>query len=126
MCPTIRIGNFVWLDTNANGIQDAGEPGIPGVSVSLLNKTTGAFISNTTTSAAGEYFFDIPLGSTSVTLAPGQGIDAELEATLGFSLPDNTYGTVEVTSTGDPVFAEVLRVRTLNGYIDLAEGIPVR
>ncbi|MBK7608862.1 MAG: hypothetical protein IPI18_17550 [Saprospiraceae bacterium] len=29
------IGNFVWHDLNANGIQDPGEPGISGVSVSL-------------------------------------------------------------------------------------------
>ena len=29
------VGNFVWLDSNGNGIQDAGEPGIDGVLVSL-------------------------------------------------------------------------------------------
>ena len=68
----------------------------------------------------------IPLGSTTVTLAPGQGIDAELSATLGLNLPANTYGTVEVSSTGNDIFAQVLRLRMLNGYIDLAEGIPVR
>jgi len=68
----------------------------------------------------------VPLGSTTVTLAPGQGIDAELEATLGFNIPDNTYGTVEVDSTGNGIFAQILRLRLLNGFIDLAEGIPVR
>ena len=30
------LGDFVWKDKNANGIQDAGEPGIPGVLVTLL------------------------------------------------------------------------------------------
>ena len=29
------LGNFVWEDLNANGIQDAGEPGIAGVEVTL-------------------------------------------------------------------------------------------
>ncbi len=29
------LGNFVWEDVNGNGIQDAGEPGIPGVVVTL-------------------------------------------------------------------------------------------
>lgn len=29
------VGNFVWLDTNANGIQDAGEPGINGVVIQM-------------------------------------------------------------------------------------------
>jgi hypothetical protein len=31
------IGDFVWSDTNNNGIQDAGEPGINGVTVQLYN-----------------------------------------------------------------------------------------
>jgi hypothetical protein len=31
--PTGAIGDFVWQDTNHNGIQDAGEPGINGVTV---------------------------------------------------------------------------------------------
>ncbi|MCB9296615.1 MAG: hypothetical protein H6559_26400 [Lewinellaceae bacterium] len=29
------IGDFVWQDTDGDGIQDAGEPGIPGVTVNL-------------------------------------------------------------------------------------------
>ncbi|MBK9151773.1 MAG: hypothetical protein IPM26_12610 [Saprospiraceae bacterium] len=29
------IGDFVWDDKNANGVQDAGEPGIPGLTVTL-------------------------------------------------------------------------------------------
>jgi hypothetical protein len=29
------IGDFVWNDLNANGVQDAGEPGLPGVQVRL-------------------------------------------------------------------------------------------
>ncbi|MEZ4909126.1 MAG: SdrD B-like domain-containing protein, partial [Saprospiraceae bacterium] len=31
------IGNFVWEDLNANGIQDSGEPGVAGVGVILSN-----------------------------------------------------------------------------------------
>ena len=31
------IGDFVWLDQNGNGLQDAGEPGINGVTVWLLD-----------------------------------------------------------------------------------------
>ncbi len=29
------IGDYVWFDANANGIQDRGEPGVPGVTVNL-------------------------------------------------------------------------------------------
>ncbi|MFM8487631.1 MAG: SdrD B-like domain-containing protein, partial [Bacteroidota bacterium] len=35
-----RIGSRVWDETNGNGLQDAGEPGISGVSV-ILNGTEG-------------------------------------------------------------------------------------
>jgi len=55
----IQIGNYIWLDTNGDGIQDATEPPIPGVTVSLFNKTTGAFITNAITDANGQYLFDI-------------------------------------------------------------------
>ncbi|MCR6489483.1 carboxypeptidase regulatory-like domain-containing protein [Amycolatopsis sp. OK19-0408] len=37
--PTNRIGDFAWTDTNGNGLQDAGEPGLAGVKVTL-NKGT--------------------------------------------------------------------------------------
>ena len=40
------VGNFVWNDLNANGIQDAGEPGLNGVEVTL---TIGYPNSSTTT-----------------------------------------------------------------------------
>ncbi|WP_141508950.1 SdrD B-like domain-containing protein, partial [Candidatus Chloroploca asiatica] len=53
------IGNFVWLDRNANGVQDAGEPGVAGVTLTLtgtdgLNALVTAI---TTTNASGFYSF---------------------------------------------------------------------
>ncbi|MDX2280653.1 MAG: SdrD B-like domain-containing protein, partial [Saprospiraceae bacterium] len=53
------IGNFVWNDLDGDGTQDAGEPGIPGVSV-LLTGTTGGGTPvslTTTTNGVGEYLF---------------------------------------------------------------------
>ena len=58
-------GDFVWLDTNKDGIQDAGEPGISGVKVELYkdngdgipDKTTDALVGFTVTDAAGNYLF---------------------------------------------------------------------
>ncbi len=38
--PTGAIGDFVWQDLNRNGIQNAGEPGVSGVKVSLLAADT--------------------------------------------------------------------------------------
>ena len=50
------IGNFVWEDKNANGVQDAGEAGIANVTVKLLN-SGGTVVGTTTTGANGEYLF---------------------------------------------------------------------
>ena len=50
------VGDFVWNDLNGNGIQDSGEPGLGGVTVSL-HKTTTALVATTTTDANGYYIF---------------------------------------------------------------------
>ena len=50
------IGNRVWEDINSDGIQDGGEPGIPGVNVTLYD-TTDAEIDNTITDPTGIYTF---------------------------------------------------------------------
>jgi len=51
------IGDKVWLDTNKNGAQDAGENGIDGVTVELYD-TAGNLIATTTTANGGLYHFD--------------------------------------------------------------------
>jgi len=50
------IGDFVWQDTNSNGIQDAGEAGYGGVTVRLLD-ATGAVLNTTTSALDGSYQF---------------------------------------------------------------------
>ena len=52
----VSIGNHVWEDANGNGQQDAGEAGIAGVTVQLLN-ASGAVVATTTTDAQGNYNF---------------------------------------------------------------------
>jgi len=49
-----RIGDFVWDDLNQNGIQDAGEPGVEGVSVDL--KIGPVFVLETTVTDANGYY----------------------------------------------------------------------
>jgi uncharacterized repeat protein (TIGR01451 family) len=69
------LGNFVFSDTNGNGIQDAGEPGVPGVTVILytVSSSTGAsgsgVFSQSTITTAGS---STATGNYSFTgLAPG-------------------------------------------------------
>jgi uncharacterized repeat protein (TIGR01451 family) len=51
-----RLGNFVWLDANGNGIQDPGEAGFAGVVVALYN-SEGGWLASTTTDGTGWYQF---------------------------------------------------------------------
>ena len=52
------VGDFVWNDLNKDGIQDAGEPGIAGVTVRLVDATTNTIIATTVTDATGKYIFN--------------------------------------------------------------------
>jgi len=50
------ISDAVFIDANADGIQNSDEPGIPGVTIQLTNNT-GEVIASTTTDANGHYIF---------------------------------------------------------------------
>ena len=52
------IGDFVWEDLNENGIQDAGEPGVEGVVVHLMD-CQGNILDEMLTDANGYYLFDM-------------------------------------------------------------------
>ena len=51
------IGDRVWADSNGNGRQDAGEPGVAGVSITLSMVPGGKFYASTTTTSDGAYPF---------------------------------------------------------------------
>lgn len=57
----INIGNFVWRDLDQDGIQDAGEPGIPGLTVQLWNAAKTQFLTSTVTNANGNYTVVAPV-----------------------------------------------------------------
>ena len=57
----ISIGNFVWDDLDADGIKDAGEPGMAGVTVQLWNSTKTQLIASAVTNASGNYTVVAPL-----------------------------------------------------------------
>jgi hypothetical protein len=64
--PYKQIGDTVWHDQNDNGVQDAGEPGIPNVKVTLTKPGGGT--STTYTDASGKYlFYDLRHGDYVVT-----------------------------------------------------------
>lgn len=62
------LGDRVWLDTNGDGVQDTGEPGIPGVTVELYDSTGTTLIATTTTGFDGQYLFpNLPTSSGGIT-----------------------------------------------------------
>ncbi|MCB9309699.1 MAG: hypothetical protein H6567_06565 [Lewinellaceae bacterium] len=58
----IEIGNRVWVDTDGDGIQDAGEAALSGVTVQLVKN--GTVIATATTDATGNYYFSNGAGTS--------------------------------------------------------------
>ena len=82
------IGNQVFLDTNGDGNLDGGEPGIPGVSVALLNGS-GNVIATTLTDQNGQYsFLGLPDGAYTVWVNDTANVLGELTQN---STPNNAF-----------------------------------
>jgi SdrD B-like domain/Secretion system C-terminal sorting domain len=107
------IGNFVWNDINHDGLQNFGEPGVPGVTVNLLN-SVGAVIVTTLTDAFGQYIFNnLPAGTYGV-----QFVVSTLPAGFSFTLA-NTGSNDEIDS--DPILTGLVTGINLSaGEIDLS------
>ncbi|MBL7785592.1 MAG: hypothetical protein JNM36_06785, partial [Chitinophagales bacterium] len=54
--PPLEIGNRVWTDTDEDGIQDANEAGIDGITVLLFEGSTQ--VGTTTTTNGGQWYFN--------------------------------------------------------------------
>jgi hypothetical protein len=55
------IGDFVWIDNNVNGIQDAGEPGLSNVEVVLYDSLLNVIASKYTDDSGAYYFNNISI-----------------------------------------------------------------
>jgi hypothetical protein len=119
--PSVSVGDFVWVDSDNNGVQDAGEPGIQGVVLKLtgpgggpVTDVNGNPVGPVTTDANGAYSFDLlpvlPAGehytvtidqvASAAALAPyvstqtGAGTPADDSST-------NSAESVDLTTDGD-------------------------
>ncbi|CAG0947411.1 hypothetical protein ANRL1_04078, partial [Anaerolineae bacterium] len=73
VCAKQSIGDRVWGDCDGDGVQDAGEAGIAGVTVKLLN-SAGTAIASTTTDANGNYLFsDLAVGTYAIQVVAPTG-----------------------------------------------------
>ena len=100
------LGDFVWEDLDRDGIQEAGEPGIPGVLVRLLTQS-GEEIASAITDENGMYMFS--------DLAPGNYI-------IEFAVPDGFTPTLNDRGSDDTVDSDANKSTGRSPVITLAEG----
>jgi protocatechuate 3,4-dioxygenase beta subunit len=82
---TLCLGNLVWLDLDADGRADSGEPGIAGVTVRLIAANGVTILATTTTDPAGHYAFcALPPGTYFVEIDRGSGPIAGYPGAGGF------------------------------------------
>ncbi|MFQ5524817.1 MAG: SdrD B-like domain-containing protein [Thermoanaerobaculia bacterium] len=76
------IGDFIWIDEDGDGVQDAGEAGIEGVTVNLVD-ASGDIIATTTTDMSGNYLFaGVPDDATyTVVVSDINGVTGLLQQT---------------------------------------------
>ena len=116
------IGDRVWFDANADGIQDADEEGIEGVKVDLKD-ADGTVIDTDTTDGDGAYLFEnVPAGTGYTvmidtgtfpdnvfqTADPDDAFDnmSVVDLELGESNLDQDFGYVNASRIGDFIFVD--------------------
>ncbi len=103
------LGDFVWHDRNANGIQDTGEEGISGATVIL--RKSGVTTSTATTLADGKYkFTGLVPGSYTVTFAKPSGYN---------SFSPKGIGDADKNSDADTTSGQTVAITLLSGQEDL-------
>ena len=96
------IGNFVWLDLNADGIQNDGQTGIDGVTLRLHDATDNSVLATTFTANGGYYQF------TGLCGVPFVKDKVEMVPPLGYALsPANVGNDRGIDSNENPSLAEI-------------------
>ncbi len=102
---TAAVGDRVWLDEDANGIQDGGESGVSGVVVDLFDG--GGLVASTMTDLAGNYDFS--------DLTPGSYY-------LGFTAPAGFLFSPRDVGANDAVDSDVDPLSGLTSLFVLVAG----
>ncbi|HEA5897978.1 TPA: fibrinogen-binding adhesin SdrG C-terminal domain-containing protein, partial [Staphylococcus aureus] len=99
--PKYNLGDYVWEDTNKDGIQDANEPGIKDVKVTLKD-STGKVIGTTTTDDSGKYkFTDLDNGNYTVEFETPAGYTPTVKNTTAEDKDSNGLTTTGVIKDTD-------------------------
>jgi hypothetical protein len=115
------IGDFVWSDTDKDGVQDAGELGVDGITVRLFAGNSATAFATTTTANGGKYLFD--------NLVPGiytvEFVKTSIGASNSFSPLNGVGSTPANDSNADPVTGKSTPITVLAGgfYQTIDAGI---
>ena len=126
------IGDRVWADTNQNGLQDAGEPGVAGFTVELRSLSDNALVKTVSTGTDGRYqFTNVGPGDYRIRFVPNplytfttraagsnRSLDSDADTSTGFTSSFSML-TCETRSDMDA------GLRFLADYGDLA-SLPTR
>ncbi len=104
----ILLGNRVWLDLNADGIQSPGEPGIGGICVHLYRNGDYERFWATSTDSNGYYAFNLPSDADSDPLDGSYEISFVVPEKFKFTTPDIGYDNydsdADLTTGRTPAF----------------------
>ncbi|MCG2787119.1 MAG: carboxypeptidase regulatory-like domain-containing protein [Anaerolineae bacterium] len=151
--PPTKIGDFIWLDQDGDGVQDAGEPGLAGVTVFLDTNNNGIWNAGeptTTTNSSGQYTFSglsdgtyyvvvdtstLPGGLTQTgdpdSACPGAGCNSRHTVTIGPGSTNKPYYLADFGyrgsgSIGDFVWYDVDRDGIQDGGAEVGlDGVAV-
>ena len=98
------IGDYVWDDANGDGVQDADETGLAGVTVNLVDGSGNVVATQTTDADGGYYFADVEAGTYTVVV-DASTLPADYQPTWDSDGGD--LGTTTVTVLDDQVIDTV-------------------
>lgn len=110
------VAGFVYLDTNDDGIKEAGEAGLAGVAITLTGTNDlGPVTASTTTAADGSYQFQ--------NLRPGHYSITETEP-ASYLHGKNALGSLGGSLVSDQVISLTLATGAAGNQYDFAELVP--
>lgn len=141
--PTYELGGRVWYDTDQDGRQDAGEPGVQGIVAKLYGNRscTGPSMATNTTDGNGNYLFTgLPAGTYCVAFTNmpprwtitlqnqvADDVDSDVDRTSGqirdIILPGNRYNEDMGLYVGGSIGGRVWCDRNGNERFNSGEGI---
>jgi uncharacterized repeat protein (TIGR01451 family)/gliding motility-associated-like protein len=112
--PYGSIGDFVWKDLNANGIQESNEPGLNNITVVLYKEIDKAFVAvdTTVTNSNGAYLFDFLLSGNYKVRFVYEAADCKS------TTPNSGNDDAKDSDAGTDGFSSVVNINTFLPFSD--------